>query len=542
MPYCPITFFSPEEPYHAITQKKCSSPKETTQYNDFKPIFCDASLPDFPVAFTQVPPSVPLTPHSPTAHFPFQDSLPLRSQCPPPQQPPQPKKEGRVSAPKAYDVAMELMAQLPLRMVDNALYAYDGQIYRFVTVSVMNRIIMHHCRQYVQAVGDASIIERIYKVIQAEPRIVFKPDPNAHLLVADQDGLIDLETLTCYPHSAAPFVTSLLRGSFLSGQTETCPVFDRFLIDITGGDPLLIARIWEAIGYALTPDTGGKCFLLLQGVSDSGKSLLGDIISSLIDEENVTSLDLGALGERFGTSELVGKQLCLSLDMPSGVLDTAATSTFKSLTGGDIITADVKYQARIKFRCQATFLLATNHALLTRDHDPALLGRAVTIPFRYAISRDRQDHNLRAKILTERNAIICRALLAYRQLRRNNYCFSGNFAPNEVTGSSCAPENNLTDALWAFLKDHCISVPGNFVTTTELYSAFCTHLGVSWPGGLGKFSSAANILLDDLFPLEIKRDRRRPGGGRNPERGFVGIALQSDALTENTGDTKQENI
>ena len=143
----------------------CHKPPEKQDEGDYKPSFCDASIPELPPAPPQPTVSPPLE-----HHFPFQSlPLPMPRQSAPPQQPAQAKKEGRISPPKAYDIAMDLMAQLPLRMVDNALYAFDGQIYRFVTIAVMHRVIMHNCRQHVQAIGDASIIERIYKVIQAEP-------------------------------------------------------------------------------------------------------------------------------------------------------------------------------------------------------------------------------------------------------------------------------------------------------------------------------------------------------------------------------------
>lgn len=300
----------------------------------------------------------------------------------------QPAKS-RTNQPRAYDVAMELMAVQPLRMVGNALYAFNGQFYRFVSPSVMNRLIMGKCRAYVHAVGDASIIEKVYKVIQAEPEICIL-DTGTVPMVALDDGLLDLSTLTLQPFSSIPFVTVKLNGSYSQGSALNCPIFNKFLNDVTSGNPALTERIWQAIGYAIVPDNNGKCFILFQGVPDSGKSLLGDVIASLVDSELVTSLDINTMGERFGPAELVGKQLCLALDMPSGTLDSKSVSTFKNLTGGDPMTADVKYQPRIKFRCSATFVLATNFPLLTRDPDPAFLNRAVVIPFHNSVGKKQQ--------------------------------------------------------------------------------------------------------------------------------------------------------
>lgn len=156
----------------------------------------------------------------------------------------------------------------------------------------------------------------------------------------------------------------------------------------------MIQRIWEVIGYCLVPDTDGKCFFVFQGVPDSGKSLLGRLIAECFNEDAVTSLDMTALGLQFGPAELVGKQLCLSLDLAATSWDARAIGVLKSLTGNDLVTVDVKYQPRIKFRNSATFIFATNHAVTTTMRDDAFFRRLVVVPFRYSVPRERQNRKL----------------------------------------------------------------------------------------------------------------------------------------------------
>lgn len=523
----PINDSEQQHPIDGVTQR----PEEQSIAEYFTPSFCHGPTPEELSSLMpperdvpQYEPQVSFTlPYSTSAAFNITTSLPFQEKK---EEPHIHSQEPRTAAPKAYDIAIELMAAQPLRMVDNALYAFDGQVYRFVNAPTMNRLIMQRCRSYVHAVGDASIIRKTYEIIQAEPSICMPPI-NGVPLVALDDGLLDLTTLTLGPFSPTPFVTVKLCGSYTKGQAAMCPTFDTFLSDITGGDPVLTERIWQVIGYSIVPDTNGKCFILLQGVPDSGKSLLGDIIASLVDSELVTSLDLNALGERFGPAELVGKQLCLALDLPSGPLDVRSTSILKQATGGDFMTADVKYQPRIRFKCLATFILATNHPLLTRDRDPAFLQRAVTTPFRYAISKGEQDHTLKARILNERDAIIYRAIQAYARLRLTNYQFAGDFMPNEIVLNQISPTNGLTDALFSFCSQFCSPVIGEFTPTSKLYQAFCDSIGATWPGGIRSFSDEAFHVLYSLFPQQVKRDRKRPKGtSKNAERGFSGISLR----------------
>ena len=544
-PFCPIIFYGNRPTEHPLDSKSTLSeippmPPGESLEDGYTPSFCRAPAP----ATVESPKPVPLIPQI-TLPYVYNEPIPAALSITQSDQSvafsdlQTPKGPKPTATPRAYDVAMELMQVQPLRMVDNALYAFDGQIYRFVSVSEMNRLIVYRCRPYVRAVGDGSIIEKIYKLIQSEPTIAHKRGCEPAPLVALDDGLLNLLTLDLQPFSPAPFVTVKLLGNYSRGQVSSCPVFDSFLHSVSGGDPALIERIWQAIGYALVPDTSGKCFILFQGVPDSGKSLLGDVVASLIDPDLVTSLDVSTMGERFGPSELVGKQLCLALDMPSGTLDARAISMFKQLTGGDFVTADVKYQPRIRFKCAATFVLATNHALRTRDSDPAFFRRAVTIPFRFSVEKGQQDRNLKAHILAERDAIIYRAVQAYDRLRQNNYQFSGDFQPNEVVAGQSDAPNSLTNELYLFCQQRCTASAEAFIPTVALYDAFCTCVQTTWPGGIRSFSDEVFRVLSMLFPQQVYRDRKRPKGAKasqSAERGFAGVTLSysspDDGLTE----------
>lgn len=440
-------------------------------------------------------------------------------------------REAPKRGPRPYDVALELMRVLPLRMVDNALYAFDGRVYRFVSTEVMYRVIMGNCRKYVEVVGDASLIERIYKVIQAEPGIVFRPTEKEIAFVALEDGLLDLNTFTMGPHTPTMFTTTMLNGNFARGQLLPCPAFDQFLHDVAGGDLVLVERIWQMVGYALVPDDAGKCFFLLQGVPDSGKSLLTNVITALVDEEATTSLDLSALGERFGASILVGKQICVVPDMASGVLDSKAVSMLKALTGGDVVSVDVKYQPRIKFRCRTTFLLVTNHALLTKDYDPAFVNRGVVIPFRVQVPQEYQNNNLRELLLMEKDAIIYNGLQAYKRLREQKFRFAGEYGLNEVTAGGMmgeeAPRTSIGEVLWMFCQQNLRMEENGFVSSTDLYDCFTQVTGTAFPGGVSAFSNRIGPIIDQMFSGAVTRSRTRTTGSGKQERGFAGINIVS---------------
>ena len=330
-------------------------------------------------------------------------------------------------------------------------------------------------------------------------------------------------------------MTAQVQGEFHPELSLTCPVFDRFLDQTTRGDPVLVQRIWEAIGYILTPDTRGKAFILFQGVRDSGKSLLGDFISSLFRQEDVTAIPLGELGERFGASDLVGKRICLSLDLPNSLLDARSAGMLKSLTGGDLVSADVKYQPRIKFRNTAKFLFGTNHRFGTCIPDDALLRRVVTVPFRFTVPVEAQDPALLDKFQAERTAIITKALLAYRDLRARGYRFSGNYPLNASIDDNLvmAPpcKADLESILISFVQSHLAPRQDSSVFVEDLQSCMTTiepaFISVD-PRTFGYMAASAikQVFSDELENGIILKDRRHKPGNANATSVYLGVEMR----------------
>lgn len=125
-------------------------------------------------------------------------------------------------------------------------------------------------------------------------------------------------------------------------------------------------RIYEFIGYVLSPDTNAKVFFVLQGVPNSGKSVLTTFLSGLFTENAVMTLDAHVFSDKYSISELVGKALCISPDLPAAPLDEKAVSKIKQITGNDIVSSNRKYESYVNFRCNAKIILVTNHPLITK--------------------------------------------------------------------------------------------------------------------------------------------------------------------------------
>lgn len=424
---------------------------------------------------------------------------------------------------KAYNVTQEFLAQRPIHLCGEVFYVYNGRAYAPVTVEQLKRYVMTTCRGSVQKKGSPDLLDHVVKFLRGEENIVMSEVDRGFLSFCN--GLLRLVDGKLLPHTAGVFSTARVEANCTPQLAGKHPLFSRFLAQISGGDTALERRIWQMLGYALTPDTNAKSFFLLQGVPNSGKSLLGELLTRLLPDDAVTSLSLNDLGRNFGPSELVGKSLCLSMDLPAAPWDSKAVGMLKALTGNDLVTADVKYQPRAKFRNSATFLFGTNHAVALTQSDPAILQRLVVIPFRYAIPREQQDRQLLEKLLIERDAIVASAMNAYWNLRRDNYIFAGDFGLNEVIAQTCQGEIPLAQAVAEFVSTACVLEDGAESFTSDLYRVFRTR----YPGAnYTAFATHLVNCLDNMFPGKVTKGRSRKLGEVNPTSVLKGVRLKGE--------------
>lgn len=417
-----------------------------------------------------------------------------------------------------FDVVQELIRREKIVIHRNAIYFYDGRIFRLMVREEMERLIVDLCRGQVEKVGTPSFVKNIYDALYREPTICepdFEASPD-HLVF--EDGVLNLKTGAFHGHTPSICATSMLRVNYQRGCQLGCPSFDRFVRDIADGDVQLEQRIWEALGYIFTQDHRAKCFFLLQGPPDSGKSVLGDFVRVCYERDAVSALDLRSLSKNFAKADLIGKSLCIDLDLSAAVIDDGAISELKKLTGRDLLSTDIKYMSRVSFVNTAKILYASNHPVLGTGVDEAFLRRMIVIPLKKTIPKEKQDFYLREKLANERDAVVVKALRFYKNLRARNYEFSGNYEANSTITTS----EDLVSKLCRFYLECCELAEG-WTPTEVLYSAFVAKYGEICTKRT--FSEKLNVVLKN-FGVKAEKDRQRINGKGNPVYGFEGIRIR----------------
>lgn len=423
----------------------------------------------------------------------------------------------------AYDIMQQLLKKVYFLLVTGGLYFFDGTVYEPLSDEKAYHLIMRYCRADIMSIGTPSIVKQILQFVKMEPDLVYdNPPPVSHLL-AFRNGVLDLRTGCFMPPSPNIFLTSFLNIDYFPNISENCPFFEQYVHTIANGDEGLYARVWEAIGYFLSADMNGKCFLLLYGASDTGKSVFGKFLASFFTSDAIASVDLYKLGERFSLFGLVGKRLNLCLDLPAGKLKSTAVSNLKQLTGGDTLNAEAKYANAFSFENTCKLIFASNHRLILPEKDDAFENRVVLLPFTVTIPKGQQDKHLLEKFEPEKPAIVTKALRYYRQLVARNYQFSGlNTSVVDVEAEFIQSEY---DTISEFVRYGCEFADDEKTLTFVLHQAYINFcLGNKYVPCRDQriFSRILKQICGDRIKAGKWRDNRY---GANPMNGYHGIAV-----------------
>lgn len=305
------------------------------------------------------------------------------------------------------------------------------------------------------------------------------------------------------------------------------PYMRRFLDTITNKDQTLINRIWEMIGYLLYENVAAKKVFVLQGKTNSGKSVLGKLITSLLSDGCVRYLDIEQLNQRNATSELVGMRLNVSMDLPNRVLPARAVENIKLLTGNDDIEVFNRNGTFQRYNGHCKFLFATNHCITLCGSDPGFLSRVICIPFDYEIEMEKQDLQLFSRLWAERDAIAKVALYYHKLLKNKSFVFSGsNVSKYDLQVRYIYPEaENREETVRQFVEEKCIisDKRAGKTYTKVLYSAYLDYCEEN------KFTPIDTIAgfsrtLSKAYAGEVEQSRWREG--EENQHGFKGIQLR----------------
>lgn len=274
---------------------------------------------------------------------------------------------------------------------------------------------------------------------------------------------------------------------------------DAFLDSIADGDADVVAALKEVMGACMcskrvlsqSPMLIGRAGGA-SGKASNGKSTFLNWLRQILGTENVSSLDISTLGQRFQAGRVVGKLANLGDDIPDGFLKGDELSIFKKLVTGDAIYTDVKNGDGYEFRPTASMVFSMNSVPRLSDTTDGIFRRLAFIPLRrrFAPGTPGFDPDIAAKLskpdVLKRGAAL--GLLGLAELIE-----AGSLAVIPDMAAEVEEVKQDNDSVTRWLFEECVEVADvDGRPTSKVFNEYyewCKGAGERNPCSLRTFSS-----------------------------------------------------
>lgn len=221
-------------------------------------------------------------------------------------------------------------------------------------------------------------------------------------LIAFENGLYNIVDDSFVEFTPEHIITNKIRWKY--NPEAYSELADKTLNKIACNDPQIRALLEEAIGYCFyRRNELGKAFILT-GDKSNGKSTFLSMVQCLLGDENISSLDLKELGDRFKTAEMFGKLANIGDDIGDEFI--ANPAIFKKLVTGERVSAEHKGQNPFEFNNYSKLLFSANNIPRIKDKTGAVQRRLTIIPFDARFSADDPDFNPYIKHLLKTDEVM----------------------------------------------------------------------------------------------------------------------------------------
>lgn len=219
--------------------------------------------------------------------------------------------------------------------------------------------------------------------------------------IAFLNGVLDLADMTLQPMRPDLRIPNVIPHRW-NPDARTDTVL-RFLNDVSQGDADTMNNLMETIGLCMYRGTELGVCLVLKGEGSNGKSTYISLLHAVLGADNVITLDMKTIGERFQTVPLIGKLANLGDDISNETIRGSCIAIIKKIVTGEHISAEYKGGETVSFRPYATLVFSCNDMPELRDSSHGMLRRIHPVPFtaKFNATSPGFDLNMSKKLATE---------------------------------------------------------------------------------------------------------------------------------------------
>jgi putative DNA primase/helicase len=300
--------------------------------------------------------------------------------------------------------------------------------------------------------------------------IVEEKDPADARYIAFRNGVLDIVTGQLQPFSTQLVITNKIPWDYVPGAYNE--LADDTLNKLACNDQPIRSLLEECIGYCFyRANSFNKGFILI-GEKSNGKSTFLKVLTKILGEQNISSLDLRNLGDRFSKVSLYRKLANIGDDISDEFIPDA--SLFKKITDGGRIQAEKKGQDPFEFNPYVKLIFSANNMPRIKDKTGAVLRRLVIIPFNATFSKDAPDYDPFIKYkLIQKDSIEYLIRLGVEGLKR--VIFNDEFTKSDKVQKEIDEYEEENNPIIAFIADCGVDMIENEATADvyKRYQVFC---------------------------------------------------------------------
>lgn len=331
----------------------------------------------------------------------------------------------------------------------------DGNILRYLIKSMI-----------LEELITINKINRVYQLIITNHKLKVDIDNvNKHPSewINFKNGFFDVRSMKMIEHSPKYLSINQIPHEFqVDRQVSDDSVVKEFLSGIIK-DVDDLEMLLQYIGYCMTVDTRLQKFLVITGLGGTGKSTVVRLVNNAIGKENISSLSLQDLNERFNATNLFGKILNSCADIPSKAMEQV--DIIKKITGEDMIKGEYKGGAVFFFNSYAKLMFSANEIPISLDDKTNAYYR------RFLILRiDKRCHtipNLEKRLTESVDDFIFLAVQALHRMYMN-----GSLQESKNSIDSVMELYMASDTVTAFITDEMIPAADSKIEKGRFYESY----------------------------------------------------------------------
>ena len=327
------------------------------------------------------------------------------------------------------------------------------------------------------------------------------------------NGTLDLRSGELRPHSQDDLLSKLSPVAF--DPNAECPIWEKTILEIFGGDREMVDYVQRAIGYSATGLTTEQVIFIMHGAGSNGKSLMLTILDAVFGDYSITAASKTFVQDDKGdtasndVARLAGSRFVSVIETEQE--KKLAEGFVKQATGGDVMSARFLFKEYFEFIPVFKIWMATNHKPRVRGTDNAIWRRIRLLPFLIIFADPEEaeagqpikDLGLKEKLMQELPGILRWVLDGVASWRVHGL----TQAPAAVMEAT-KEYRESQDATEGFIVECCHVSPGLQSTVGDLFKAY--KIWCISNGETAISSTAFGLALEEKgYP-----SARAPGGKR----------------------------